>query len=51
VRSEKNVKPLHLFAQKKSSSGPWRKRHSTCRHMVVMAHHTNPRGYKKKLAF
>jgi hypothetical protein len=33
---------------KKGSGGPLRERHSTCRHMVTMAHHPNPREYEKK---
>lgn len=31
------------------SGGPLRERHRTCRHMVFMAHHANPRGYQENI--
>lgn len=43
---EECAKAQFMFS-KKRSGGPLRERHSTCRHMVSLAHHPNPTEYEK----
>jgi hypothetical protein len=54
MRRKKNVKEEEIEAtpficSKEKQQGAFkRERHSTCRHMVSMAHHTNPRTRRCK---